>query len=70
MPFFHFKNDNNILYKEFLSTTSMILHKQDDSKKLLDEKIMDIVLKKNVTYIQAKKMIESGQSSLSDFKFR
>jgi hypothetical protein len=49
----------------------MILNKKGtDAKKILDEKIMDIVLKKNVTYLEAKKMIESGQSSLSDFKFR
>ncbi|MBN2420905.1 hypothetical protein JXB27_01345 [Candidatus Woesearchaeota archaeon] len=48
----------------------MIFHKQDDSRKILDEKIMEIVLKKNVTYLQAKKMIESGQSSLGDFKIR
>lgn len=48
----------------------MILNKRAQDAKILDEKIMEIVLKKNVTYIAAKKMIESGQSSLSDFKIK
>ena len=49
----------------------MILNKrQQEEKRLLDDKIMDLALKKNMTYIEAKKMIEAGQSSLSDFKIK
>ncbi len=48
-----------------------ILNKQQqDVKKLLDEKIMDLALKKGLTYVQAKKMLEAGQRALSDFKIR
>ena len=49
----------------------MILNKrQQEEKRLLDDKIMDLALKKNMTYLEAKKMIEAGQSSLSDFKIK
>ena len=48
----------------------MILNKQQEEKRVLDEKIMDLALKKNLTYVQAKKMIDSGQSSLIDFKIK
>jgi len=44
--------------------------RQQEAKKLLDEKIMDLALKKGLTFLEAKKMIESGQSSLSDFRIR
>ncbi len=48
-----------------------ILNKrQKEAKQVLDEKIMDLALKKNLTYIEARKMLEAGQSSLSDFRFR
>lgn len=47
-----------------------ILNKQQrQEKKDKEEKIMDLVLKKNITYLQAKEIIEQNQSSLSDFKF-
>jgi len=39
-------------------------------RKSMDDKIMEMVLAKNITYLQAKEIIESNQSSLSDFKFR
>ncbi|HIH39194.1 TPA: hypothetical protein HA219_00500 [Candidatus Woesearchaeota archaeon] len=49
----------------------MILNKrQQEEKRLLDDKIMDLALKKNMTYLEAKKMIEAGQASLSDFKIK
>jgi hypothetical protein len=49
----------------------MVLNKrQQEQKQKTDEKIMELVLKKNMTYQEAKKMIESGQSSLSDFRIR
>ena len=49
----------------------MILNKQQRAEKQkVDEKIMELVLKKNLTYLVAKKIVESGQSSLESFKFR
>lgn len=49
----------------------MILDKQhQEARKVAEEKIMELALRKNLTYTQAKKLIDAGQSSLSDFKFR
>ncbi len=49
----------------------MILNKkQQEAKKDQDEKIMELALKKNLTFLEAKKIIESGQSSLGDFRIR
>ena len=48
----------------------ILTKKQQEAKKLLDDQIMELALKKNLTYIEAKKMIEAGQSSLSDFKIK
>jgi hypothetical protein len=49
----------------------MILNKrQQEQRRLVDEKIMELALKKNITFAEAKKMLESGQSSLGDFRIR
>ncbi len=49
----------------------MILNKrQQEEKRLLDEQIMELALKKNMTYHQARKMIEAKQSSLTDFRIK
>ena len=49
----------------------MILNKrQQEEKRVTDEKIMDLALKKNLTFLEAKKMIEAGQSSLTDFRIK
>ena len=49
----------------------MVLNnRQREEKRLLDDKIMDLALKKNMTYLEARKMIEAGQSSLIDFKIK
>jgi len=46
-----------------------ILDKQQRKEKQdKEDKIMDLVLKKNITYLQAKDLIEKNQSSLTDFK--
>jgi len=48
-----------------------ILNKrQIEEKKLFDEKILELALKKGLTYIEARKMLEAGQSSLSDFRIK
>ncbi|MEK6886557.1 MAG: hypothetical protein AABW88_01875 [Nanoarchaeota archaeon] len=49
----------------------MVLNnRQKEEKRLLDDKIMDLALKKNMTYLEARKMIEAGQSSLTDFRIK
>lgn len=49
----------------------MIPNKQQrEEKRILDEQIMDLALKKNMTYHQARKMIEAKQSSLTDFRIK
>ena len=49
----------------------MIINKQrKEEKEKLDDKIMELVLKKNITYLEAKKIIETNQSSLTDFRIR
>ncbi len=49
----------------------MILNKQQrEAKQIHNEKIMDLALKKNITFVEAKKIIESGQSSLGEFRFK
>ena len=46
-----------------------ILDKQQRKEKQdKEDKIMDLVLTKNITYLQAKEIIEQNQSSLTDFK--
>ena len=41
----------------------MILNKQQkEAKQDIHEKIMEIALKKNITFSEAKKMLESGQT--------
>ncbi len=57
--------------KDYFKVKIMILSKrQQEEKRVLDDKIMDLALKKNLTYLEAKKMIEAGQSSLSDFRIK
>ncbi len=36
-------------------------------EKIVDEKIRKMMLKNNITYHQAKELVEKGQSSLGDF---
>jgi len=49
----------------------MILNKrQKEEKQILDDKVMDLALKKNLTYMQARKMIEAGQKNLTDFRVK
>ena len=49
----------------------MILNKREkEQKRVLDEKIMEVAFKKNLTYTEAKKLLEAGQSYLGDFKIR
>ena len=48
-----------------------VLNKQQQEKlRVLNEKIMEMALKKNVTFSEAKKMLEAGQSYLGDFRIR
>lgn len=43
---------------------------QQEAKKLLDERTSELAIKKGITYLEAKRMIESNQKDLSDFKFK
>jgi hypothetical protein len=40
------------------------------AKQVLDEKIRDIAFKKNITFAEARKLFEAGQSSLTDFRIK
>lgn len=40
---------------------------QKNKEKMVEEKIRRMMLKHNITYHQAKELVEKGQSSLVDF---
>lgn len=48
-----------------------ILNKQQqEEKRILDAQILEVAMKKNITFDEARKMMQAGQSSLSDFRIR
>lgn len=49
----------------------MILNKrQQEEKRVLNDKIVELAMKKNISFDKAKKMLEAGQSSLGDFRIK
>lgn len=55
----------------FSKSLMAILNKQQQqAKQVFDEKIRDLAFKKNITFAEARKMIESNQSDLGSFRFR
>ena len=54
----------------FLIELMILNRKQQEAKQDIHDKIMEIALKKNIKFAEAKKMLEAGQASLGDFRIR